>query len=69
MSEKTNLSVGILAGNRSSGINQAKAKAGNRYVVRKLAEELSSIGEVMISASAKMIMKIWQKEFSGLFSP
>lgn len=53
MSEKTNLSVGILAGNRSSGINQAKAKAGNRYVVRKLAEELSSIGEVMISASAK----------------
>ena len=26
MSEKTNLSVGILAGNRSSGINQAKSE-------------------------------------------
>ncbi len=53
MNEKIGLSVGILAGSRSSGINKAKAATGNRSVVKKLKKELSGIGEVIISAAVK----------------
>ena len=45
------LSTGILAGRHSDGLNDARVRAGNRSVIKKLTAELSPLGEVVISAA------------------
>lgn len=47
------ISIGILAGSKSHGRNQAKLKVNNRLTVRKLTYELSSFEEVLIAAACK----------------
>lgn len=47
------LSVGILAGSRADGINEARVRASNRIIIGKLAGELGVIGDVLVSAAKK----------------
>lgn len=47
------LSVGILAGDRAYGAGNAKVRAANRMTIKKLKEELSPLGDVLISAALK----------------
>lgn len=47
------MTIGILAGGSSRGQNDAKVKVNNRLNVRKLAYELESLGEVIVSAASE----------------
>lgn len=47
------MDIGILAGSHGNGLNNAAVRAANRITVRKLTEELGTLGKVLVSAANK----------------